>query len=382
MIIHGFYPLVGGAEVAAYNLAKNLIKKGYKIKVTTSNLQRYAEYQLIDDIEIIRIPCRKRNLAAFTQYEMAHFFINSLSPLYQLVRKFKPDVIHAHFTVPAGLLAYLIKRLTKVPYIVTFHGSDVPRYNIKKYSITYALLTPIIKSIWRNANYLISVSENLKQYVTSIMPSLLVQVINNGVDLDEFHPRMMKHNNSDPIKIIMVGRLIELKGFQYVIQSIPDVIRKSPKRVIVDVIGEGEKKEELINLTNRLGISQNVNFLGFLDRKELAKKYREASIFVIPSLNEAFPVALLEAMASGLPIIGSKVGGIKEIVKEGVNGFLTESKNIHRFSDCLMKLINDDELRYEFGQKSVELSKSWDWKLITMQYEDIYQKVSRSFLRC
>jgi len=167
---------------------------------------------------------------------------------------------------------------------------------------------------------------------------------------------------------------VRQKGIEYLLEAMKTVIGERRKTGLL-MVGKGALRKDIEKRARRLGISDNVRFTGFVPEKELPYVFSSADLMVLPSISEPFGIALIEAMAAGLPVIGSRVGGIPEIIDEGVNGFIVPPKNPDRLASAILRLISDDKLRKSMGIRGRELAvKKFDWDIIAEKTERFYDK--------
>jgi len=213
-----------------------------------------------------------------------------------------------------------------------------------------------------------------------------MSVIWNSADEDDFKPRLKRDAKKSlnlPLEkkiILFVGRLAPVKGICYLIRAMPLILRG--REAILLIIGEGPERSSLQHLVKTLNLQSTVLFLGHIYPKKLALYYNAADTFVLPSLIEGHPVVLLEAMASGLPIVATDVGGNNESVIDGVNGLLVCSRNQHALARALNLVLNDKDLRQQFSGKSLELyHKNFCERNQLNRYFFIYQELLKKSTR-
>lgn len=279
----------------------------------------------------------------------------------------KYDFVHAHWLIPQGIVQSFFKK----PYIVTGHGGDVTSLNnriVKKLKI---------KAL-KNATKVTVVSNALENEVKKIAPEVSVLVRSMGCNIKEFGPeyKITNYFNQKNKKVILfVGRLAEKKGVAYLIEAMKQVDGK------LVIVGTGNLEDTLKSQAKSLG--DKVTFLGAKTHKELQTIYASADLFVAPSITakdgdkEGFGLVFLEAMASGLPVIGSNSGGIPSIVKNGWNGFLTEEKDTDDLANKINMLINNQELYATMKMNALETVKEYSYEKIGKEYANILNSIDR-----
>jgi glycosyltransferase involved in cell wall biosynthesis len=294
---------------------------------------------------------------------MIIYLLASLPKIIKLCKQNNYDINHTHFIYPDGILAFIVKIISGLHYIITVHGSDVPGYNPDRFKILHKILAPLWRLITSNAEQLIIPSNNLNQLVNKANPNIHTTIIPNGINLDKFSPNGRREN-----KILVVTRMFERKGVQYFIKAVSGLNHGFS----INIVGEGPYLESLKKLSKE---KANINFLGFLDNgsKELRELYESSKIFVFTSEAENFPVVLLEAMIAGLAIITTNDTGCAEVVGDG--GILIKSKNPAAIKEALLKLINDAELCKMLGKAARRRAEElFSWTTVANRYIQVYSQ--------
>ncbi|RKU15019.1 hypothetical protein C6501_07315 [Candidatus Poribacteria bacterium] len=376
MFNHEFPPIGGGGGQVSYFLGKHFAAAGHDVHLITSQFRDCAKTEEVAGIHVHRVRALRKNPNVCAVHEMLTYAVSSGIYGLKFAKKFKPDIVQVFFGIPAGGGAYLLQKFKNVPYIVFLGGRDVPRPNPDPpyYRLLYLLLKPIIRAIWENAAAVISCSDGLRELARETNSDLKIDVIPDGVDLETFAPTQ-REANPKTVRCLAIGRLIPRKGFQFLIRALPQILDKVSHNFEIEIIGDGPYQEELIGLAENLGVTFYVHFTGTVPYSELPQKYREADIFILPSLAEGMPLVVLEAMGTGLPIIASRVQGIDELVAEGINGALFDAGDVDGLASCLVQLINAGEKRVEMGKASTEKVIPYDWKNIADAYLTLYEDI-------
>jgi len=296
---------------------------------------------------------------------MLIYLFMAVPKVVKLMRENNYDINHTHFIYPDGILAYLIKKIFRKPYIITAHGSDIPGYNPDRFKRLHKLIKPLGKRIISNSQKIIVPSKNLECLIKKISPGVKSIVIPNGINLNKFSSERLKQK-----KILVVSRLFERKGIQYFLQALTGMSHEFE----VNIVGDGPYLGNLKKLSNERNLP--VNFLGYLENnsKELQNLYESSMIFVFTSESENFPMVLLEAMIAGLAIITTNDTGCAEVV--GNSALLVGSKNSAAIRESLESLINHPRLCMDLGKaarKRVEEYFGWDY--ISLKYIDLYAQI-------
>jgi L-malate glycosyltransferase len=330
------YMELGGTERQAFSLMQNL-RQSYHISLLApdgSGSRPFREANFSYD-EFPRL--ESHLFGGLRQFRAAITAIN---------RRKSIDLIHVHAAHELSLLAKFC--LPKVPIVFTVHG-----YHGKQSQIGYFLAARL--SNWCVDRVIVLCQSDWLNLVRFGLKSAKIRTIYNGVAKPEVDGKLSQELRErfhlDPNHQIILGtvaRLTEAKGLSYLIQAVARLVNLYPQIKLV-IIGEGELKADLQQLVAELNITDKTIFTGYLHRpQDLMSVF---DIFVLPSLQEAMPLAILEAMALGKPVIGTKVGGIPEQIVDGETGYLVPAKDIAALVDCLHRLIVNPELADSFGRR-------------------------------
>jgi len=362
-----FHPIGGGGATVTRYVGGYLAAQGHDVRLVTSSFHDLPREEEVDGIRVYRAPALRRKADYSSVFELLTYTASASLACARLLREFRPDVVHAHFAVPAGAIAWLLRRRYGIPYAIYMGGSDVPGANPGRYRRLYPLLTPFIRRFFREASFVSGASQRLIDLARAVHPSSDYAFIPNGADLQRFRPASPPPE--PPVRILSVGRLIPRKGFQHLIEALPRVIAESGPGVMLQIVGTGDYEAELRRLAVSLGVADHVEFLGAIPYDQLHHTYADAHIFAMVSLAEGMPLALLEAMACGLPVVASRVAGNEDVVEDGDCGYLVTPEDVGEIAEALSHLVNDPGLRRTMGQRSRALSCAYDWRTIAQQYE-------------
>lgn len=366
-------PLGGGAANATYYFMQEFAKiPGLEIDLVTSSIDaNYHEEKIGNSITVYRLPIGKneKNLHYQSQKELLVYSWRAYKFAKMLVKRNDYDLTHSFFTVPCGYLSLRLKKKFGLPYIVSLRGSDVPGYS-ERFTFIYSLLTPLIKRIWKDAQFVISNSEGLKALALRSKPEKEIGVIYNGIDVQEFHPQPELHDANE-FRLICGTRVTPRKGIRFLIQAMDVLAVKYPQIRLV-VVGEGDEKQSLENLVRGIGLSDKVNFLGFVPREKAAEYYGRGDVYVSPSLNEGMANFMLECMALGMPIVATDVGGTRELLTEGENGLIIKVGDYADIAEKIEYLLQNPDLKEKMGKASRERAEKMSWENVAKQYHEAY----------
>ncbi len=341
--------------------------------ITSAIDDAYFKTRIQDNVMLHRVPIgdKEESLHHQTRKNLLLYLHRALYLSRTLMQKHTYDVIHAFFTVPAGYIACRVHG--NVPYIVSLRGSDVPGYN-QEYNMLYKTTKPVFKRIWRNAAAVVSNSAQLAELANNTEPNIDISIIPNGVDTSLFYPAKQEPPSEDGrIKILCVSRLTERKQINLLIQATAD-LREQYSNIKLCVAGDGYMKDELERLARSRGVQQNVSFLGYIDHSHLPEIYRSAHFFALPSQNEGMSNTILEAVASGLPIIATDTGDSKQMVQD--NGFVIPVNDFSALKERMSELISNRELREQCREHSKRIIKNYTWEYTANQYLQVYSSLT------
>lgn len=371
-------PLGGGAGNATKYLLQEYAKnKDVSVDLVTSAIDgEFVETNIYDQIQIVRLPIGKdgKNMQKQSQIELLRYSFSAYRFVRRkIVRGEKYDCIHAFFSVPSGVLALALFQEFHIPYIVSLRGADVPGY-AEKFAWIYTILTPLIRAVWKHASRVVSNSEGLKQLALVSKPDQEIGVVYNGVDTEFFVPDESKRSQKHPT-ILCASRLTQRKGLKYAIEGFSKIISKYPHARMIVAGGDGDAAEELKNQVENLGLTKKITFSGEYDHAKLLSLQQSSDIFLFPSLNEGMSNSMLEAMASGLPIIMTPTGGAQELIQDGKNGFLVEFQNAQSIAEKLDLLLSDPEICSRMGKESRKKAEALSWKSVADAYRNMYKDI-------
>lgn len=368
---HEFPPIGGGGGRAAEDICRGLAKLGHTVMVLTSHLKGLPYDEKRDGYQIVRIASLRTQPYRASFPSMLAYILVGLWVGNGLIRNFKPDVIHVHFAVPAGALAWALSHLSGVPYVLTIHLGDVPGGVVEKTSGWFRWVYTFTRVIWQRASRIVAVSEftrelALKKYKEEI------QIIPNGVDVNALKPGLIRVNT--PPRIVFAGRFMPQKNPLQVVLTLNE-LRELQWQCVM--IGDGPLIGDVKRAVVELDLQDRFRFPGWVGGDEVLGWFDKSDILFMPSLSEGLPVVGVDALAKGLAIVASHVGGFVDLVVPGKNGCLIGSKDTTGFSKSLRELLSNSDRLLSFRNASLERAKQFDINQIVLQYENILLKVGR-----
>jgi phosphatidyl-myo-inositol dimannoside synthase len=377
MLDNEFPPLGGGTGVVNFHLLQELATyHEVSVDLVTSSRSRrnFERERFSERITIYKVPVDNRNIHHSTNRELLLYSWRGLRQSRKLLKQHHYDLSFAFAGVPAGGISYTLKVMAGLPYLVSLQGPDVPGFEAR-YNYLYPLLKPLLYLIWGNADVVTAISQEHQHLAHRTMPNLEIPIIYNGVDTTVFHSNN-EHRQRTAINILCVGRLIERKGQHHLLQAFATLQNRSNHALKLTLVGTGDAEDSLRRLAVSLSVADAVCFAGFVPREDMPELFRQADIFVLPSQNEGMSIALLEAMASGLPVVVTDTGGTQELIKG--NGFIVPWGEPGALAEVLSRMIDCADLRESLGAMSREIAAQFDWKSITEKYLEICDNIRSS----
>ncbi len=362
-LCYEFPPLGGGAARVVYGLSRELVRLGHEVDVVTMGRRGLPRQQDVDGVQVHRVRCLRRAPHVCSMPEAFSYLVAALPVALELVRRRRHDLNHTHFVFPDGPVAWMLRRRTGLPYVITAHGSDVPGYNPHRLQRTHQVLAPVWRSVVRNAAQLICPSETIRSLVLRQQVTTNIVTIPNGIDPDRFRPGRRGS------RILVVSKMFERKGIQYLLRALEGL----PLEHEVQIVGDGPYLPVLQELAARTGVA--ARFWKWLDQDsaEFTELYEGSGIFVLPSEAENFPIVLLEAMTAGLAIVTTEGTGCAEVV--GDAALLVPPKDVAALRAAVCRLLGDPALRTALGAAARRrVVENFGWPAVAQQYLAVYQR--------
>lgn len=376
------YPprVIGGLATHVKHLTEELRNIGVEIILLTCNYPGAPETERLGNMTVKRVESYTAPTSDFASWVLL-MNINMEREAVKTVKEWgRVDIVHAHDWLVAKP-AISIKHLCRAPLISTIHSTEEGRrhgLHTDYQRMIHQIEWWLTYESWK----VVCCSNYMKEEVVRLFntPSDKILVIPNGVDRNQFNGysclgdfRLRYAAEKEKI-ILYVGRLVPEKGVDVLLGAMPSVLNSHPEAKLV-VVGEGYYKEELMRIAGQLNIFPKVHFTGYVDDETLKRLYKCASVAVFPSLYEPFGIVALEAMASGVPVIVSDVGGLSEIVENNVNGLKVEAKNSDSLSHAISYLLDNPDEAERLKQNAFKkVIEKYDWKSIAEITRALYLK--------
>lgn len=375
----------GGTEILILNEKEGLIKRGHEVKVFSSDVSN-------DQVNFGDYTFKGFSENSLIKWFSYVFNFNSYIKLRQVLREYKPDIIHLH-NIFYQVSPSVLFAVGNIPTVLTLSSyelicptgamikSDGSRCispgkhdlrctgSIKGY--LYETIKQFVhKYLLKKIALYIAPSESIKgDFLNQKIISSPITVIHNGIPLMAFSP-LVNYK-----RLLYVGRLSKEKGVEVLLRAMKIIKERMPE-IIVDIVGDGPEKNILIKLSNDLNLGNNVRFVGSIPHNKIGDFYKLCTAIIVPSIcADNFPTVCIEAMSIGRPIIGSRVGGIPELINDGDTGFLIQPGDSRQLADKVIYLINNLDLIRIMSEKAFVRSRLFSLDEHINSLEQMYKSV-------
>jgi len=399
LIVASSFPRRPGdwAGVFILNLGRALVRLGHEVGVLSPHVGGSPGRETMEGVEVYRFryawPERLETLAYGqgminnVRENPLRFFLIVPFVLAQAIRLRRMargvDIVNAHWLIPQGIAA----ALAAVPFVLTLHGSDV---NIRFRGAFGSLMRSLFRLVVKRAAAVTANSSATKRRIEEIVPGIEASVIPMGVDIKLFLGELFSKaaggsdkgaRVADETRIISVGRLIPLKGQEYLISALSLIRERIPGARLI-LVGDGPERGRLEKMTREAGVGDFVDFTGEVDRDEIPKLLGGSDVFVLPSVvmptgeTEGLGTVLIEAMAACVPVVGSAVGGIVDIIEDGKNGILVEERSPEAIAEAVLKILSDEDFRTRIVSRGMEdAGERFSWEGIAAKFEELFHEL-------
>jgi len=372
MLNYEFPPIGGGAGNAHLSLLKEYARYSdlLKIDMLTSGPQPgFTVEDFAENITIYKVGVHKKNLHYWRKIEVLEWLLKARFHYRKLLRENDYDLVHAFFGFPTGWLCYRSAGL--LPYIISLRGSDVPGKHARL-KLDYKILGPaLFKPIWKKAAALVACSRGLKNRALDFLPLVTIDVIPNGVELDRFHPAETG-KRTDILNLITVGRLSVTKRVEMLMAAV-EILHKGGCKVRLTVVGGGQMEQNLRRIVLERDLGDIIEITGRIPPEKMPQVYRQNDIYVSASMQEGMSNAMLEAMASALPIITTRCEGVEELIKD--NGIVVESPKAEEIAKAVKNLADDRKAYSRMSAAAGKQAESFGWDKVALSYIEQYRKI-------
>lgn len=365
------YPTLGGSGVVATELGKSLARLGNEIHfITTGHPPRLSGYD--ERVYLHKVVTGEYPL--FQQY--TPYSLSLAVKIREVAEQYRLDLVHVHYAIPHAASAFLAKEMLKprhLPTMTTLHGTDITLVGIMPsyYEITRFSI--------EKSDAVTAVSEFLRrETISEFRIEHPIEVIHNFVDVDLFriqeNPCAARARLSPKGERVLmhISNFRKVKNLPIVLQVFSEVLKHVPARLAL--VGDGPEREATERQADEMGILGRVDFLG--DQESIADILPAADVFLLPSQHESFGLAALEAMACGVPVVGSRIGGLPEVIVHEETGFLCDPSDVACMTAIILGLFNDEDHRRAIGRAArARAVREFNRDLIVGRYVDAYRRL-------
>ncbi len=369
VISHEYPPIGGGGGQVVADICAQLAARGHAIHILTAHYGDLPEKEESGNLLIERVrSCRSQSFRASFK-TMACFILKSTLRGLQIVRREQPDLIHAHFAVPAGAAAWALARLTGKPYVITAHGGDVPGGAPQKTDRWFRYVLPFTRPIWKNAAALVSVSQQTRRFALRHYP-VEIQVIPNGIDTRACQPGVF--DPQKPSRILYVGRFSPEKNAA----AVPEILKRLKDLPWeCAMLGDGPQMEAVKTALAAYDLQKRVQLTGWVAPAQVNQWLQKSDILLMPSLLDSMPMAGLHGLAMGLALVLSDIGSCPDYIDQHRNGFLVKPGDLDGYAAALRKLLNDPRLLADARAASRAHARRFDLAKAIDAYEALFARV-------
>lgn len=361
LIFFWYYLPPGGAELFVEEITKRLSQK-YNFEIIAAR----GTTDLPKEEQMGTALIHRVGIGSFF-FDKFLFPFYSIKKAYEIKKEKEISLIHGVIANPAGLAAMLFHSLTKIPFLLTEQSGNLEQKVKNLGPITFA----IYKSIYQAADFIHAITGFLKKTISALgVNEEKIKVIPNGVNLSEFGQRVERKEH----RIICVARLEKYKGIDYLIDAMPEILKSFPRTKLI-LIGDGSEQKSLATKAKALTIEDRIEFRGDIVHKQIPEELAQSHVFVLPSLEEGQGLVVLEAQATGIPVIATNVGGIPDFIKNGETGILIKPKDQRAIAQNVIKVFSDSNFSKRLAENAQRYLEKYEWNNIAQKIDQIYQKL-------
>jgi len=387
-----------------YELCKEYVKNGIEIITLAPHHKGAACLEVMDGIKIYRfpyfyprrfqklfydggvLPNLKHSFLAWLQVPSA--ILSELRFALWIVKKEKIDVIHSHWIIPSGLVGAICSKYRRTGHLLTVHAADV--LTLEKLPFK----TRMAAYILNHSDSITAVSSYIGERLLKLVPDNVLpdmrgktSIVPMGVHTQPFQRNFAaqelkaKYVVDAKFVLLSMGRLVEKKGFKYLIEALPAILAEN-KDIKLLICGKGPLQGGLENLAKKLNVQDHIIFVGYVGGEKKLDYFAMSDIVIVPSIvassgdTEGMPVVVLEALAAGKPCIVTDVGGIPDVIKNNENGFVIRQKNPNDIAATVLRLMNNADLRTQVSKNALAISRNYDWMIIGRRYSDTLKEIA------
>lgn len=363
---------------------KRCVAAGHSVTVLAPSWKALANHN-IDGIQVLRWRYAPKHLETLTHDEGAPnkqggllfklfaitYILSGIVAVFYWSKKYKFDVIHCHWPFPHGFMTLLPQRLLGTRIVMTCHGAELALGR------NSGIIRKILAKLLHTGDALCANSSHTAQQINQLDPRP-VNILPYGATVTAAEAGEATPDQLDPPMLLNCGRLIQRKGLHYLLHALPEILKQQPVQLIIT--GEGDCKQEWMELTTTLGLDEHVQWAGFVSSERLAELYNTCSCYVHPAIyddrgdTEGLGVVLIEALRHRKPVIASEVGGIVDIIKHEETGLLVPEKDSQALTESILRILADRQLAASLADRGFEYcQETFDWDAIVEKTIRVYR---------
>jgi glycosyltransferase involved in cell wall biosynthesis len=363
-IIYEFPPIGGGGGKVAEDICRGLSEQGHLVRGQTVHFPGLPKIENRYGYQIYRTFAFRRRADRCSIPEMAAFVLTNCLPTLRQIVTWKPDILHAHFAVPTGVLAWLMHFLTGTPYVLTIHAGEVPGV-VPELNNIFRLLKPFTTQIWKRASAIITASNHVRRLALSAYKVDIVK-IPNAVYIDE--SLRSERQPGAPTCLIFAGRFSIEKNPLLIIEVLA---RLRELNWELDMLVDGPLMKTIKERVAHYGLKDRIHLPGWVSNEVVDRKLSNSDVLFLPSYFEGLPIVGIKALAYGLAILGSDIPGMEDILINGINGFACPANNEESFVRALRFMLTSPEKLHEMKKASRNMAPKFDRRNIVGLYEEV-----------
>jgi glycosyltransferase involved in cell wall biosynthesis len=372
VLCYEYPPLGGGGGRVAKTVAEQLVVRGHEVRVQTAGMRHLPKCETLGGVEVHRAHAFRRHEDRCSVPEMGLYCATSFLPALRHGRSWRPDVIHAHFAMPTGVLALAVSRIVRRPYVITAHLGDVPGGVPEQTDRLFRIVGPVARAVWKNAAATTAVSSFVQELAEKSYARKVTRIL-NGIDLADRPARPMRV--SEPVQLVFVGRLNPQKCPLFLIEVLAR-LKDLPWRLTV--VGDGMLMGALRRQIVEHGLAERVALPGWIAGTEVERLLCTADAFLLPSNSEGLPVAAVEALKNGLAVFASDIPGVHDVVAaDGTNGARLPTGQLEAWVDSLRAVLAQPASLLPLRQASWDKARDFDLQRIATEYETVLKAAAR-----
>jgi len=373
LITSSFYPNSGGLETAVLSLASEFQSRGHEVTIVAARWpKKLPARESLQGLPVLRLPFRLPRMSR--PWSLLTFFIRFTQCMYALLAGDairNADIVNLHYPTENALYARRIARRLGVPMVTSLHGNDLMQFATESRINRRTVSRVLQQSAAVTAN-----SKAFLDHAEAVFGREIAGkgvVVMNGTAIRTLPPNA-KPTNEQPY-ILAVGRLVKKKGFDVLLRAYA-LMRSQNTHWRLVVVGDGPERRKLEDLAHRLGIYQDLCFAGCVSHDDIWRYYRDADLFVLPSRVEPFGIVVLEAMAAGLAVLATNVGGVPEVVVDGETGILVNPESPEDLSEAAIELLGNRLMCEQMGKRGRNrVEREFTWQKSAGQLLSVYRDV-------